>query len=67
VVAIHHSAVRDKDWDGGGRVRQPAPNQSDPKQLEDLQWRNQGTSMIAVRGMLKEQAPELLAEMTIVD
>ena len=62
VVAIHHGAVNDQSWDGGGRVRQP-----DPKPVEELQWRNQGTSMIAVRDRLKEQKPGLLAEMTVLD
>lgn len=62
VVAIHHGAVQDERWDGGGRVRQP-----DPKRVEELQWRNQGTSMIAVRDKLKERVPGLLAEMTVLD
>ena len=38
-----------------------------PKRVEDLQWRNQGTSMIAVRDKLRERAPGLLAEMTVLD
>jgi hypothetical protein len=60
VVAIHHGAVQDKSWEDSGA------RQRDPKRVEDLQWRNQGTSMIAVRDRLKAQAPGLLAEMTIL-
>jgi hypothetical protein len=62
VVAIHHSAVHDAGWDGADRIRQP-----DPKRVEELQWRNQGTSMIAVRDRLRDQAPNLLAEMALLD
>jgi hypothetical protein len=62
VVAIHHSAVYDAGWDGGDRIRQ-----SDPKRVEEVQWRNQGTSMIAVRDRLRAEAPVLLAEMTLLD
>jgi V8-like Glu-specific endopeptidase len=62
VVAIHHSAVHDADWKDGGRIRP-----SDPKRVEEVQWRNQGTSMIAVCNRLRAQAPELLAEMTLLD
>jgi hypothetical protein len=62
VVAIHHSAVRDKGWDDGDRIRQ-----RHPKRVEELQWRNQGTSMIAIRDMLKDRAPAVLAEMTLLD
>ena len=40
--------------------------QTDPKRIEDLQWRNQGTSMIAVVRDLKEAAPDLISEMTIL-
>jgi hypothetical protein len=61
VVAIHHSTVKDEAEDGS-RVR-PA----DPKQVEAIQWRNQGTSMIAVRDALKMRAPALLAEMKVLD
>ena len=67
VVAIHHSAVHDQDWHGGGRLHPPSAQPSDPKQLEELQWRNQGTSMIAIRDKLQAQAPELLAKMAILD
>lgn len=62
VVAIHHSAVHDAGWDGGDRIRQ-----SHPKRVEDMQWRNQGTSMIAVRDRLRDQVPSLLAEMALLD
>ena len=62
VVAIHHSAVHDPSWDDAGRIRR-----SDPKRVEEMQWRNQGTSMIAVRDRLKAEAPGLLAEMTLLD
>ncbi len=61
VIAIHHSAVKDEGWDGGGQIRQ-----TDSKRIEDLQWRNQGTSMIAVVRDLKEAAPDLISEMTIL-
>ncbi len=67
VVAIHHGAVQDERWDGDGRVRQADPKRPGSKQLEELQWRNQGTSMIAVRDRLKAQAPDLLAAMTVLD
>jgi hypothetical protein len=66
VVAIHHSAVQDQGWDGGGRIRTD-PHQADPKRIEDLQWRNQGTSMIALLADLKAKAPDLLAELTFLD
>jgi hypothetical protein len=37
------------------------------KPIAEFQWRNQGTSMIAVRDALKARAPALLAEMTVLD
>ena len=61
VVAIHHGAIKDEGWDGGGQIRQ-----TDPKRIEDLQWRNQGTSMIAVVKALKEAAPDLVSKMAIL-
>lgn len=60
VVAIHYRWVHNPNWDGAQlRI-------SDPKQGEDLQYRNQGTSMIAVIDDLRLNAPQLLAEVTIL-
>ena len=56
-VAIHHSYVHNRDWSGGGQIRL-----TDPKQIDDLQYRNQGTSMIAIVKDLENAAPGLLAE-----
>jgi len=66
VVAIHHSAVQDTASADTAHIR-PDPHHSDPKRIEDLQWRNQGTSMIALLADRKAKAPSLLAEMTILD
>jgi len=61
VVAIHHGAVKNPDWQRDSGVR----SQTDPKRIEDLQYRNQGTCMIAVCDWLRTQAPRLLAGATI--
>lgn len=61
VVAIHHGWVHNEAWDAGGQVRA-----ADPKQIEDLQYRNQGTSMIAVLEDLRKNAPALVEELTIL-
>jgi V8-like Glu-specific endopeptidase len=59
VVAIHHSSVASPQYKGEHlRVL-------DPKQLADTQYRNQGTSMIAILDDLKKQRPELVSELTI--
>jgi len=59
VVAIHYRWVHNPEWDGAQlRI-------TDPKQVEDLQYRNQGTSMIAIIEHLRQAAPQLLAELTI--
>jgi V8-like Glu-specific endopeptidase len=56
VVAIHYRWVHNPDWDGGQlRI-------TDPKQVEDLQYRNQGTSMIAIFDDLTRADPTLLDE-----
>ncbi|MBK9166491.1 MAG: trypsin-like peptidase domain-containing protein [Bryobacterales bacterium] len=59
VVAIHHSSVANPEFTGQHlRVL-------DPTQLADTQYRNQGTSMIAILDDLEKAHPELLAELTI--
>ena len=63
VVAIHRGAVGNPDWRQNSAARPPA----DPKRIEDLQYRNQGSSMIAVVERLRTQAPSLLAGVTIRD
>lgn len=59
VVAIHHCWVHNKDWDGD-QLRT-----TDAKHKEDLQYRNQGISMIAILDHLRQHAPDLLDELTI--
>jgi len=61
VVAIHHGAIQNDAWDGAGHVRQ-----SDPKQIDALQWRNQGTTASAFIRALKVEAPDLLNTMTVL-
>ena len=61
VIAIHHSWVHNQAWDGGGQIRVAGP-----KQIEDLQYRNQGTSVIALLDDLKKTAPGLAAELTVL-
>jgi V8-like Glu-specific endopeptidase len=56
VVAIHHSAVQDAFWDDVDRIRR-SDSQRRPKRVEDIQWRNQGTSMVALLRDLKTRAP----------
>jgi len=63
VVAIHHSAVQDKAWADTSKAR-PA---DDPKRVEDLQWRNQGTSTVALIAALEASVPDLLAKLRILD
>lgn len=63
VVAIHRGAVGNPDWQQDSAARPPA----DPKRIEDLQYRNQGSSMIAVVERLRNQVPSLLADVTIRD
>ena len=60
VVAIHHCWVHNAAWDGGnGQLRFIDAKQIDAKQIEDLQYRNQGISMIAILKDLETNAPEL--------
>ena len=62
VVAIHRGSTWNKAWGDVGRVRR-----FDPKQIEDLQFRNQGTSMIAFLKDLMATEPHLFEELTILD
>ena len=62
VVAIHHSSVQRKEWDGGGKIRQ-----TDPGKKWQLHMRNQGASMVAVVKDLRENAPDLLQEIIVVE
>jgi V8-like Glu-specific endopeptidase len=61
VVAIHHGTVHNPAWDNASQIR------GGPKALEDAQYRNQGTSVIALLEDLKKTAPGLLAELTILE
>ncbi|MFN0104704.1 MAG: trypsin-like peptidase domain-containing protein [Bryobacteraceae bacterium] len=61
VVAIHHSSDANKAWDARGQVRI-----TDTNQIGDLQYRNQGTAMVAVIADLETAAPGLLAELNIL-
>ncbi len=61
VIAIHYRWVHNKAWDGDGQIRV-----TDPKQVKDLQYRNQGTSVIALLADLKKRAPQLLEELTVL-
>ncbi len=60
VVAVHHSWVHNSAWDHAGQIR-------GAKDIEDLQYRNQGTSVIALLNDLEKAAPHLLTELTTVD
>ena len=62
VVAIHHSYDADSTWDGGGQIRFTNPDEN-----QNRQYRNQGTSMIALlEDLEKIAASSLLAELTIL-
>jgi len=63
VVAVHHSAVQDKAWAYTSKAR---PS-DDPKSVEDLQWRNQGTSAAALIAALEAHVPDQLAKLRILD
>lgn len=63
VVAIHRGAIANPDWQQDSAAR-PDP---DPKRIIDLQYRNQGSSMIAVVERLRARVPELLVDVTIRD
>ena len=66
VAAIHHGSVHNAAWDkvGEDQVRYDA---ADAKQVEDLQYRNQGTAVAALLASLAARAPELLKELILVD
>ncbi len=59
VVAVHYRWVHNQSWDAAGQIR-------GPKAIEDSQYRNQGTSVIALLKDLKKTAPGLAAELTIL-
>jgi hypothetical protein len=63
VVAIHRGAIANPDWQHDSAAR-PDP---DPKRIADLQYRNQGSSMVAVVERLRARVPQLLADVTIQD
>ncbi len=63
VVAIHHGTVKNPEWQQTSDARPP----TDPKRIEELQLRNQGTSMIAVVNWLRTGAPDLLSAVAIRD
>lgn len=58
VVAVHHGWVHSESWTGNGQIR-------DAKAIEDMQYRNEGTSVIALVADLKLKAPALLGELTV--
>lgn len=61
IVAIHCGAVRNAEWQHDSAARAPV----DPKRIEELQFRNQGASMIAVVDWLREHQPGLLSDIRI--
>ena len=61
VTAIHHGWVRNQAWESGSQARL-----ADPKQIDHLQYRNQGTSMIAILEDLEKNAPNLVGELSIL-
>jgi len=63
VVAIHRGAVGNADWRQSSAARPAA----DPKRIEDLHYRNRGSSMIAVVEWLRTRAPSLLVDIAIRD
>ncbi len=65
VAAIHHGWVHNAAWDkvGEDQIRHDA---GDSKQMEDLQYRNQGTTAAALLADLATQAPHLLGELNVL-
>ncbi|MCC6861613.1 MAG: trypsin-like peptidase domain-containing protein [Bryobacterales bacterium] len=61
VIAIHHGWVHNQAWDSTGQVRVTGP-----KEIEDSQYRNEGTSVIALLEDLEKTAPDLLSELTVL-
>ncbi len=59
VVAIH------RGWNASPEYKGEQIRVLDPKQIEGSQYRNQGTSMIAIQKDLEKSAPKLLQELTI--
>lgn len=67
VVAIHHGWVHNPAWDKGADAQLLRYDAADPKQVEDLQYRNEGTTMAALLEALARDAPQLLQELTILE
>lgn len=59
VIAVHHGWVHNKAWDGAGQIR-------GAKAIEDMQYRNEGTSVIALLEDVEKDAPALAAELTVL-
>lgn len=61
IVAIHTGWVHNKTWSGDGL------RLTDPERVVDREYRNQGTSMVAVLNDLRAQAPLLCEELAIAE